>query len=79
MQGRVITCYTCGKELEHHTGLPPCEELAGWITVSFWKGKESVDHYSFCSAPCLQEWAEEQSTRIPEVFLKSFDDQASES
>ncbi len=76
MQERVITCHACGKELEYHPEEPPCEGLAGWVTVSLWKGREAVDHYSFCSIPCLQVWAQSQTPQIPEVFLKSFEDDA---
>lgn len=41
--------------------------------ASHWKGKESVDHYSFCSVECLHEWLHGQITQVPDVFLKSFD------
>lgn len=74
MQTGMITCYSCGRELEHRMGTPPCEELTGWITISHWKGKESVDHYNFCSPLCLKQWIEGQSTPIPDVFLKSFEE-----
>ena len=72
MQGRNIFCHSCGKELEHKMGKMPCENLAGWLTISHWKGHESVDHYSFCSVSCLRTWVEDLSPRIPDVFLKSF-------
>ncbi len=75
MQGRVIVCYGCGKELEHGTGRMPCEELEGWITISHWKGKESVDHYSFCSTQCLHQWVGDLFPRVPDVFLNSFGDE----
>jgi hypothetical protein len=77
MQGRAVICHSCGKELEHKAGCMPCEELTGWITVSIWKGKESVDHHNFCSIGCLQIWVEDQSPTIPEIFLKAFDEETS--
>ena len=75
MQGRCIICHSCGKEAEHRMGLLPCEELNGWLTISYWKGKESVDHYNFCSLPCLQEWLSDQIPQIPKVFLESFNEE----
>ena len=75
MQGRNTVCYSCGKELEHRMGRLPCEELTGWFTISYWGGRESVDHYSFCSVDCLHDWLESQVTKVPEVFLKSFDEE----
>ena len=75
MQGRVITCHTCGLELEPEQGRMPCEELEGWITVSYWKGKEAVDHYNLCSPKCLRHWVDQVFPGIPEIYLKSFDEQ----
>lgn len=72
MEERNIVCRSCGKELEHKMGRMPCEDLRGWLTISHWKGRESVDHFSFCSVGCMQAWVEDQRTPIPEVFLKSF-------
>ena len=78
MQGRNIICHSCGKELEHRMGRLPCEDLTGWFTISYWKGRESVDHYSFCSVNCLQMWMEDQVPRIPDVFLRSFGESSEE-
>ena len=72
VQEKTITCSSCGKELEHTAGRMPCEELSGWFMLSHLKGKESVDHYSFCSADCLYEWSADQIIPVPDVFLKSF-------
>ena len=74
MQVRKINCYSCGCELEQKEGCAPCEQLEGWITVSYWKGKEVVDHYNFCSKGCLSEWVDDQCPRVPSVFLKSFEE-----
>lgn len=75
MQERTVTCNSCGRELELMAGQLPCEELSGWVMVSFWKGKESVDHYSFCSVDCLHNWLGNQVTKVPDVFLKSFEEE----
>lgn len=76
MQVRAVICHSCGKELEHKIGRMPCEELTGWITISIWKGKESVDHFNFCSIECLQMWVVYQSPQIPDVFLRAFDEES---
>lgn len=75
MRERIIACYTCSRGLEPVTGRMPCEELAGWLTISYWKGKEAVEHYNFCSPQCLRQWMDEMFPGIPEVYLKSFDEQ----
>lgn len=67
-----IACHSCGKAMVANVGQLPCEELAGWFTVSQWKGKESVEHYVLCSANCLLRWAEALFPQIPEIFLNSF-------
>jgi hypothetical protein len=69
-----IMCHSCGREMEHMVGKLPCEELTGWFMVSYWKGRESIEHYSFCSADCLRDWLRDQSTKVPDAFLKSFDE-----
>lgn len=78
MRAGVIMCYSCGRQVEHTSGQPPCEELTGWITISHWKGKEAVDHYNFCSPLCLKQWIVGQATPIPEAFLKSFSEDDNE-
>lgn len=72
MRGWYVICYFCGRKVEHHHSDPPCQVLGGWLTVSCWRGLESVDHYSFCSLSCVQGWVGSQVPSIPEVFLKSF-------
>ena len=69
-----FSCRSCGRGVEFPIGDPPCEALQGWITVSRWKGSNSVEHHSFCSFSCLQEWVETQVPRVPEVFLKYFNE-----
>lgn len=64
-------CQSCGKKVEFASEEPPCKALSGWLTVSQWKGLESVDHYIFCSFSCLQRWVDSQVPRIPKVFLKA--------
>jgi len=75
MRGWYVICGSCGRKVEHHHSEPPCEVLRGWLTVSCWKGLESVEHYSFCSLSCLQEWVESHVPKVPEVFLKSFSEE----
>jgi len=73
-------CYSCGKKMEYtecsYRGAPPedarCKVLSGWLTVSLWKGIESVDYYDFCSFTCLQRWVAAQVPRIPDTFLEAF-------
>lgn len=77
---RTSICYSCGKKVEYtecsDRGVPPedprCRALSGWLTVSQWKGMESVDHYDSCSFSCLQRWVEVQVPRIPDTFLEAF-------
>ena len=72
-----FSCHSCGKELECLPGEAPCEVLKGWLTVSYWKGRGVVSHYSFCSFSCLKSWADSQIPKIPKVFLESFEEDKS--
>jgi len=67
-----LSCHSCGKVVECPPEAPPCEVLKDWLTVSYWKGLGSVEHYNFCSFSCLESWADAQVPRVPEVFLESF-------
>ena len=67
-------CLSCGKKREGSPEEPPCQALKGWLTVSHWKGIGSVEHYSFCSFSCLKSWVDAQVPRVPEIFLKSFEE-----
>lgn len=77
---KMAICYSCGKRAEYTpcyergTSLEDtrCNVLIGWLTVSRWKGKGSVDQYDFCSISCLQKWVEAQMPRIPKTFLDAF-------
>ena len=73
-----FSCHHCGKRVEHCSGGPRCEVLEGWLTVSRWGGRGVVSHYNFCSLSCLRIWADAHITRIPEVFLKSFEEDGHE-
>jgi len=68
----LFSCQSCGKRVEYVRGEPPCEMLKGWLTVSYWKGSGSVEHYHFCSLSCLMSWVNAQVPRVPDVFLESF-------
>ncbi len=74
MQKPTFICHSCGKRLKYATGERPCEMLSGWLTVSQWKGLGTVEHYSFCSFTCLKGWADAQVPKIPEPFLKAFEE-----
>jgi len=68
-----VTCHSCGRNAESPLEEPPCKVLGGWLTVSYWKGPQSVDQYMFCSFACLQRWVDTQVPRIPEAFSKAFE------
>ncbi len=73
-------CQSCGKRVEYSECsarcAPPedarCKVLGGWLSVSRWRGTETVDQYDFCSLVCLQRWVEAQVPRIPDTFLEAF-------
>ena len=67
-------CHSCGKKREYGPEERPCEVLSGWLTVSHWKGLGTVEHYNFCSFICLKRWVDAQIPKIPEVFLKAFEE-----
>lgn len=77
---KMAICYSCGKRVAYtpcceREALPEdarCNVLGGWLTVTRWKGKGSVDQYDFCSFSCLQKWVEAQIPKIPETFLDAF-------
>lgn len=74
-------CQTCGKKAEYapcsQRGAPPedarCKALDGWLSVAHWKGMMEVGQYDFCSFTCLQKWVDENVPKVPESFLKAFD------
>jgi len=72
-QGR-FSCNSCGKRVEYGIRERPCEVLRGWVMVSEWKDVEAVEHYYFCSLGCLKTWVEDRAPRVPEVFLKAFEE-----
>jgi hypothetical protein len=72
---RSYVCHTCEKKSELIVEEPPCRILSGWLAVSYWKGMESVDHYSFCSLRCLQSWVDSQVPKVPDVFIRSLEDE----
>ena len=72
-----FSCHSCGKGAECSSGELPCEVLEGWLAVSHWKGLREVSRYSFCSFSCLNSWADAQAPKIPEAFLKSFEEDKS--
>ena len=67
-------CHSCGKRVELGPKERPCEVLSGWLVVSHWKGLGVVEHYNFCSFTCLKRWVDVQVPKIPEAFLKAFEE-----
>lgn len=67
-----LSCHSCGRVAECPPEALPCEVLQGWLTVSYWEGLGSVEHYNFCSFSCLESWTDAHVPRVPEVFLESF-------
>ena len=80
---RYVVCQSCGKSVVYaecsERCAPPedarCKVLTGWLSVSCWKGMGAVDYYDFCSLVCLQRWVDNKVPRIPESFLKAFNDE----
>lgn len=76
-------CESCGRRVTYtecsETGAlpedPKCTALQGWLTISQWQGLEAVDRYDFCSFTCLQKWLNKKVPKIPEAFLKAFDNE----
>lgn len=76
-------CASCGKKVEYadcSDEWPPpensrCQALKGWFSVSKWIGMGSYDQYDFCSLDCLREWINEQMPKIPEGYLKTFENE----
>jgi hypothetical protein len=53
----------------------PCEVLRGWLIVSYLKGIEEIDHHGFCSLSCLKRWVDSRAPEIPDVFIRSLEEQ----
>ncbi len=76
------SCYLCGKSVEYtdcfdKETLPVnarCEMLKGWLLVRQWKGMGLIDDYDFCSLDCLQKWVVSMLPKIPEEYLRSFEE-----
>jgi len=81
MSKSYATCYFCGKGVEYTNcsdkETPPkdarCEMLKGWFLVRQWKGIGSVDDYDFCSLDCIQKWVVNLLPKIPEEYLRAFE------
>jgi hypothetical protein len=75
MNGRNCVCHSCGRRVEFDSKDVPCEVLRGWLIVSHLKGVEEVDHISFCSPSCLKRWADDQTPPVPDVFIRSLEEE----
>jgi hypothetical protein len=67
-------CHSCGKTVEHRKDERPCHVLNGWLMVSQWKGPATVEHHNFCSLICLKRWMDTQIPKVPDVYLKAFEE-----
>ncbi|MFC1920017.1 hypothetical protein ACFLWX_04420 [Chloroflexota bacterium] len=78
----LATCHTCSRKAEYTECSPehgpprdaPCKVLTGWLTVFEYECMGDVEEYDFCSFLCLQRWVDGQVPKIPEVFLKGFEE-----
>ncbi|MEE8205219.1 MAG: hypothetical protein V3T68_04115 [Dehalococcoidales bacterium] len=75
MANRCCVCHTCSRKVEFNAKELPCEVLRGWLVVSHLKGVEAIDQHSFCSLSCLKRWVDSQAPAVPEVFIRSLDDE----
>lgn len=77
-----IVCQWCGKRTEYtdcsSRCAPPedsrCKVLKGWLSVSYYREVDDVDYHNFCSFSCLQRWVAVEVPKVPETFLKAFED-----
>ena len=82
MQESYAICRFCGKhvaytECSDEETAPEnarCEILKGWLLVRQWKGMGLIDDYDFCSFDCLHKWVVSQLPKIPEEYLRAFDE-----
>lgn len=74
-EGKFVVCRCCGKRMRIPPGEPPCHFMEGWLTLSRWQGPHVVKHYNFCSLTCLKFWVEKELPEIPQVFLKSLEEE----
>lgn len=74
MPGSYSICAFCGRKSEIPSEGPPCVMLEGWLTVLHWRGLSAVEQHDFCCITCLCNWAKVQTTKVPQVFLESFDE-----
>ncbi|MDD4874209.1 MAG: hypothetical protein PHE15_04470 [Dehalococcoidales bacterium] len=75
MVNQYCICYSCGMERVFSPNELACDILDGWFIVSRFTGKSSVAKYNFCSYYCLQEWIISQSSCVPEIFIKSINEE----
>jgi hypothetical protein len=75
MVSQYCVCYSCGREKEFSPNELACDVLSGWFLVSTFTGSGSLARYNFCSYGCLQEWVISQASCVPEIFIKSMDEE----
>jgi hypothetical protein len=75
MVNQYCICCTCGAERVFGPNEPACDILDGWFIVSRFTGKSTVTRYSFCSYECLKEWTVSQTSCVPEIFIKSINEE----
>ncbi len=66
--------YTDCSDVETYPEDARCEMLKGWLMIRQWKGKGQADDYDLCSLDCLHKWVVNQLPKIPDEYLKAFED-----
>ena len=72
---RSCICQSCGLKVELQPGEMPCQALKNWFVITRFQETEQIGRYSFCSLHCLKDWVESEMPRIPEIFLRSMDEE----
>ncbi len=72
---RHCVCHSCGRTTEFGQDELPCKVLRGWLVLSSLKDVEVIDRYGFCSLGCLKKWVDSQAPQVPDIFLKSLEEE----
>jgi len=72
---KFVVCHSCGRRMRVPAGEPPCHFMGGWLTLTRWRHPHVVKQYNFCSLTCLKLWVDKELPEIPQVFLKSLEEE----